>query len=42
MSDQQHIKTTPVFKWAQNLNQIFVSFKLSHRQDSPTCSDLRS
>jgi hypothetical protein len=31
-----------VLKWAQSEAQIFVSFKLSHRQDSPTCSDIRS
>lgn len=24
------------------MGQIFISFKLSHRQDSPTCSDIRS
>lgn len=42
MQDWEHLKTTPVLKWAQNEAQIFVSFKLSHRQDSPTCSDIRS
>ena len=41
MSDQQHLQTTPVLKWAQSQSQIFISFKLSHRQDSPTCSDIR-
>lgn len=42
MQDWEHLKTTPVLKWAQSEAQIFVSFKLSHRQDSPTCSDIRS
>lgn len=42
MWDKEHLKTTPVVKWAQNNAQIFISFKLSHRQDSPTCSDVRS
>jgi hypothetical protein len=42
MSDKEHLQTAPVVKWAQNNAQIFISFKLSHRQDSPTCSDIRS
>ena len=41
MSDEEQLKTAPVIKWAQSLTQIFISFKLSHRQDSPTCSDIR-
>ena len=41
MSAEQHVETTPVIKWAQSSKQIFISFKLSHRQDSPTCSDVR-
>jgi hypothetical protein len=42
MQDWEHLNTTPVLKWAQSDAQIFVSFKLSHRQDSPTCSDIRA
>lgn len=41
MSAEDHLETTPVLKWAQSNAQIFISFKLSHRQDSPTCSDIR-
>jgi hypothetical protein len=41
MEDWAHVQTSPVLKWAQSEGQIFVSFKLSHRQDSPTCSDIR-
>ena len=42
MQDREHLQTAPVLKWAQSEGQIFVSFKLSHRQDSPTCSDIRA
>jgi len=41
MSAEEYHHTTPVLKWAQNFAQIYISFKLSHRQDSPTCSDVR-
>lgn len=41
MSAEDYHHTTPVMKWAQNFAQIYISFKLSHRQDSPTCSDVR-
>ena len=42
MQDWEHVKTSPVVKWAQSAAQIFIGFKLSHRQDSPTCSDVRA
>ena len=41
MDKLEAIKTTPVVKWAQNKEKIFLNFKLSHRQDSPPCSDVR-
>lgn len=31
---------TPIFKWAQSLNEIFIESKYSHRIDSPSCSDI--
>ena len=34
------VETNPVIKWAQNKEKIFINFKLSHRQDSPPCSDV--
>lgn len=42
MHKVKHIQTSPVIKWAQNREKIFVNFKLSHRQDSPPCSDIRN
>ena len=42
MQDWEHVRTTPAVKWAQSAAQLFISFRLSHRQDSPTCSDIRS
>lgn len=42
MQDKEALQTAPVLKWAQSEGQIFISFKLSHRQDSPTCSDIRA
>ena len=42
MHKVKHIETSPVIKWAQNREKIFVNFKLSHRQDSPPCSDIRN
>jgi hypothetical protein len=41
MKGVEHLVTAPVIKWAQSESQIYISFKLSHRQDSPTCSDIR-
>lgn len=40
MRNIKAIETTPVIKWAQNEEQIFINFRLSHRQDSPPCSDV--
>jgi hypothetical protein len=41
MNDVEHLKTHPVIKWAQSESQIFLNLRLSHRHDSPTCSDIR-
>lgn len=41
MYGRQHTVTTPVIKWAQTKQKLFINFKLSHRQDSPPCSDAR-
>ena len=42
VSNQEELKTSPVVKWAQSKSEISVNFKLSHRQDSPPCADIRS
>jgi hypothetical protein len=31
----------PVVKWAQNHSHVFLSFKLSHRIDSPPCVNIK-
>lgn len=41
MNDIEHLRTQPVIRWAQNLTHIFLNLRLSHRHDSPTCSDIR-
>lgn len=33
-------QVTPVFKWAQSLDKIFIKVKFAHRWDSPGCLDL--
>lgn len=30
-------ETEPILKWGQNRTHLFISFKLSHRWDSPPC-----
>jgi len=30
-------ETEPILKWGQNRTHVFVTFKLSHRWDSPPC-----
>ena len=33
---------SPAFKWAQNLNEIFIEIKFSHRFDSPGCIEIKN
>ena len=40
MDQIEHTKTSPVVKWAQSIQKIFINFKLSHRHDSPPCSEI--
>jgi len=35
-------QTEPVLKWGQNMTHIFITFKLSHRWDSPPCLNSKS
>lgn len=41
--DEQDFQiVTPVIQWAQNMNQIFLHLKFSHRHDAPGCPEVKN
>ena len=41
-SEKDYQIISPAFKWAQNLNEIFIEIKFSHRFDSPGCIEIKN
>lgn len=40
-TEEEFQKVSPVIQWAQNLNNIFIQVKFSHRHDSPGCPEVK-
>ena len=40
-TDEDFQNVSPVIQWAQNLNNVFLQLKFSHRHDSPGCPEVK-